>query len=85
MAEQIDWYERRDELDPGQVFRTYDDTIVRLDRRVPGDGTDWYADVWYPGLPGRPGYEEGRWISDDHRLHPGDLTERLPDNYEGEG
>jgi hypothetical protein len=84
MAEHIDWYERRDELEPGQVFRTMFDSVVRLDRRVPGDGTDWYADDWYPGLPGIKGYEKGHWSAEDGRIHPGDLTERLPDNYAGE-
>lgn len=85
MADKIDWYERRHELKPGQVFRTVYGGVVRLEQRVPGDGTDWYADDWYPGVPGRPGYEKGYWSAEQGRLHPGDLTERLPDDYAGEG
>lgn len=69
-----DWYERRDELDPGQVFRTHDDSIVRLDQRVPGDGTDWYCDVWIESQ--RP-----YWSAEMFRLHPSDLKDRLADNY----
>lgn len=72
------------EREPGQVYRTVYGSIVRLDRRVPGDGTDWYADDWYPGNPNVKGYERGHWSCEDSRLHPGDLTERLSDNYEGE-
>lgn len=78
-----DWYERRDELAPGMVFKTYDG-IVRLDHRVPGDGTDWYCDVWYDGRPDVPGYERGHWSCEEARYHPGDLIERLPDDYAGE-
>lgn len=63
-----DWYARRDELEPGQVFRLHSGDLVRLDRRVPGDGTDWYAET---------GSGDGRWFADDYRLHPGDLAERL--------
>lgn len=66
---QIDWYERRSELRVGQVFSTMHGAIVRLDRRVPGDGTDWYADV----LIGET------FSCEDHQVHPGDLVERLKD------
>jgi hypothetical protein len=63
-----DWYERRDELRPGQVFRLRDGDFVRLDRTVPGDGTDWYADT---------GSGDGRWFADDARIHPSDLDEMI--------
>lgn len=63
---QIDWYEKRDELCEGQVFRTIHDEIVRLDRRVPGDGTQWYVDDWYDG-----------WSCYDSTIEPGDLVEMI--------
>jgi hypothetical protein len=65
---QVDWYERRDELEPDQVFTTHDGGKVKLDRRVPGDGTDWYAATWWGGS----------WAYMDSRLHPSELCERLP-------
>ncbi len=34
-----DWYERRDELAPGQVFAHSDGGVVKLLGRVEGDGT----------------------------------------------
>jgi hypothetical protein len=75
-----DWYERRDELDPGMVFNSCYG-IVKLDHRKPGDGTDWVVQTWYPGRSDIPGYERGFWCHDEDSIHPGDLTERLPDNY----
>lgn len=69
----IDWYERRDELWPGMVFRLHDGDVIRLDRRVPGDGTRWYVDDW--------GGEN--WSGWDSTAEPGDLCERLPDDYAG--
>lgn len=78
MTEKIDWYERSHELDPGMVFESCYG-IVRLDHRVPGDGTDWSCDVWYEGRPDVPGYETGYWSADECRIHPGDLIERLQD------
>jgi hypothetical protein len=62
-----DWYARRDELEPGQVFRDYEGDVVRLARRVPGDGTQWYVDTQY----------NGSWYYEDTRIEPGDLRERL--------
>lgn len=66
-----DWYERRDELQPGQVFQSFDG-IVKLDRTVPGDGTKWYVATWNNG-----------WSYEDGTIEPGDLAERLADNYAG--
>jgi hypothetical protein len=68
----IDWYTRRDELRPEQVFRTSDGSVVKLDRTVPGDGTKWYTADWWNG-----------WAYMDSTVEPGDLTERLPDDYAG--
>lgn len=81
----IDWYERRDELQEGQAFQTADGA-VKLDRRVPGDGTRWYVASWSPGYPNMPGtiYEKGYWCHDDNTIEPGDLIDRLPDDYAGE-
>jgi hypothetical protein len=64
----IDWYDRRDELEPGMVF-TSCYGLVRLDHRVPGDGTDWIA---------LTSYDEGKsWVADESRIHPGDLIEKI--------
>ena len=70
----IDWYERRDELEEGMAFRTQSGNIVRLNRRMPADGSDWYADSW---APSRIPQEHGVWLAYDERIHPGDLVERL--------
>lgn len=66
-ARTIDWYERRDELEPEQVFRCQDGAIVKLDRSVPGDATKWYVADWY----GRS------WSYEDGTIEPGDLQDRL--------
>ena len=62
----IDWYDHRHELEPGQVFLCHDGSIVKLDHRVPGDGTDWIVQDNYGG----------KWFCDGTRIHPGDLRER---------
>lgn len=62
------WYERRDELKPGQVFRCQDGSIVELDRLVPGDGTRWYV----------LDCEGDRRFAYDSTIEPGDLVEKLP-------
>jgi hypothetical protein len=63
----IDWYERRHELAPEQVFRSYDGSVVKLDRTVPGDGTKWYVADWL----------HGGWSHEDSTIEPGDLVERV--------
>ena len=63
----IDWYEHREKLDPDQIFRTHDGSIVKLDRRVPGDGTKWYVADWVVG----------GWAYYDGTIEPGDLKEKL--------
>jgi hypothetical protein len=77
-----EWYERRNELEPGMVFKSCYG-IVKLDRGVPGDGTKWYVATWYAGRPDIKGYEKGSFCYDDGTIEPGDLTERLPDDYAG--
>jgi len=72
MKEKIDWYERRGELEPDMVFdSTYG--IVKLDHRKPGDGTDWVVQTWYAG----------HWFYDEDSIHPADLIDRLPDDFNG--
>lgn len=73
-ATKTDWYERRDELEPEQVFRMYDGAVVKLDHRVPGDGSAWFVADWWNG-----------WSHMDSRIEPGDLSERLADDYSGDG
>lgn len=70
MAE-IDWYERRDELEGGQIFRLRDGSIVMLDWRVPGDGTKWLVADW----------AGTHWSYEGSTIEPGDLAERLADNF----
>ena len=41
-----DWYQNRDDLEDGMVFETNGGDTVKLDRRVPGDGTKWYVADW---------------------------------------
>jgi hypothetical protein len=63
------WYERRHELEPGQVFRDYEGCLVKLDRGVPGDATKWYVATWYGSS----------WAYEDATIEPGDLRERVAD------
>ncbi len=63
----IDWYERRNELYPEMIFVTKQNEVVKLDRRVPGDGTKWYvADLDNRGW----GYYDGT-------IEPGDLDWKI--------
>lgn len=71
MGNEIDWYERRHELEPGQVFSTADG-VIKLDRRVPGDGTKWYVLDWSKG-----------WSHEDSTIEPGDLIDRLANDFSG--
>lgn len=57
------WYERRDELQEGMVFMTTEGGIVRLDRCVPGDGTQWYVADW----------DGDTWAYYDSTVEPGEL------------
>lgn len=65
------WYEHRDELQQGMVFRTFDGSVVQLDRQVPGDGTKWYVADLHRDV----------WSYEDSTIEPGDLVERLPDDF----
>lgn len=58
-----DWYERRSELEAEMVLRHVDGSLVKLDRRVPGDGTKWYVATW-----------NGAWSYYDDTVEPCDLT-----------
>lgn len=80
-----DWYERRSELGPDQIFRTYDGSIVKLDHGKPGDGTRWVVAIWHKGFPGTDRYAACRphWSYEEDTIEPGDLTERLPDSWSG--
>ena len=59
----IDWYEREGELQPGMVFKDFEGDTVRLYKRVPGDGTKWYVELY-------SGNSWGYW---GDTLEPGDL------------
>lgn len=69
-----DWYERRHELESGMVFKDYQDDLVKLDRRVEGDGTQWHVAVWNTAYPDNP-----HWSWDDTIIEPGDLREIVED------
>ena len=60
-----DWYERRSELREDQMFLTLDGDKVKLDRRVPGDGTKWYVARWYGS----------HWSYEDATIEPSDLVD----------
>lgn len=63
----VDWYDRRDELQEGQVFIDFQGDKVKLDRRVPGDGTKWYVADWWGSS----------WAYMDSTIEPGDLVDRV--------
>lgn len=67
------WYEHRGELEPGQIFRLYDGSLVKLDRRVPGDGTKWYVANWYKGYTLNGQTVRPSWCYEDGTIEPGDL------------
>ena len=78
---QIDWYERRHELEEGQVFQSCYG-LVKLDHRKPGDGTQWVVATWNPGYPPGETYPGAApyWCYDESTIEPGDLEgEPLPD------
>lgn len=63
------YYENRHKLNVGDICLLEDGSIVKLDRRVPGDGTDWYV------LDYTKSYHDGRWYysDEDNRIHPSDI------------
>lgn len=71
LNEEKDWYEHRHELEVGDVFTTYEGRLIELDRRVPGDGTNWYVASCY----------NGKWFYDDDTIHPSDLKTKVMKHY----
>lgn len=72
-----DWYQYSSDLRPDMVFHAYDGGLVMLDRRVPGDGTQWYVANWCPPIERDdvdPIYRTGHWSYDDSTIEPGDLV-----------
>lgn len=67
----VDWYEHRHELWPGMVFELTDGTKVKLERRVPGDGTKWYV--------ADDGGKLG-WLYSDSTIEPGELVKLIKEN-----
>ncbi len=63
-AQQIDWYDRRHELNEGMVFKTADG-IVQLDRTVEGDATKWTVLDWNPVTK--------YFAAEGSEIEPGDL------------
>ena len=63
------WYDNRDKLQSGLIFRCIDGSFVKLDRTVPGDGTKWYVADWNNG-----------WSYCDSTIEPGDLVELMYNN-----
>ena len=68
----VDWYDCREDLRPGDQFLMKDGSYVELDRRVPGDGTQWYVADWC----------SGGWAHYDSTIEPGDLLARVEDDDE---
>lgn len=60
----IDYYENRHLLKEDQVFKDRQGDMVKLDRRVPGDGTQWYVADWL----------DGSWAYMDNTVEPSDLV-----------
>lgn len=60
---QPNWYKNRHELAPNMVFEDFEGDLVLLVRRVPGDGTTWYAACMCGD----------HWCYDDYTIEPGDL------------
>jgi hypothetical protein len=62
-----DWYDERASLEPDQIFRMFDGSLVKLDRRVAGDGTKWFVADWC----------NGHWSYEDGIIEPCDLHSRV--------
>lgn len=65
------WYDHRDELNEGDIFITQWGRKVALDRRVPGDGANWYV----------ASYDISGWYYGDEVIHPSDLKTRVMSHY----
>lgn len=69
------WYHYRSKLRGGMIFKTENGNTVRLDRSVPGDGTQWYVDRWF-----------NDWFSENATIEPGDLRgQPLPEPVRTDG
>jgi len=64
---EIDWIDQQHALEPGQKFRLHDGSVVELDRRVPGDGTQWYVLEQH----------NGGWFNDERTIEPGDIAKLI--------
>jgi hypothetical protein len=63
------WYENKHLLKPEDVFIDIYGNIIKLDRRVPGDGTKWYVADWTGKY----------WAYEDSTIEPGELCYREDD------
>jgi len=68
MTDPDHWYTHRHTLKPGQTYRLHDGDTVELDRRVPGDGTQWYVNTWTGTC----------WSCEDYTIEPGDIADAVP-------
>lgn len=59
------WYDNRDQLKPNMIVLLHDGQSVLLDRRVPGDGTQWY-------VANRS--VRGNWCYEDDTIEPGEIA-----------
>lgn len=57
------YYDDWADLKPGMVVEDIEGDILKLDRRVPGDGTDWYCAIWM----------NDHFSYEDLRVHPADI------------
>lgn len=59
----------REALEEGQVYRDNTGYLVKLDRRVAGDGTQWFVATWC----------NNHWSYDDGIIEPSDLQCKVAD------
>jgi hypothetical protein len=77
------WYDNRHLLESGQIFALHDGSIVKLDRRVPGDGTQWYVASRYRGYAQNGVTVPASWAYEDDVIEPGDLRgDPLPADFD---
>lgn len=63
------WYDNRDRLNQGDVCTLENGSVVKLDRRVPGDGTDWYVLDYVQHYFDKHWY----WTDNDSKIHPSEI------------
>lgn len=77
------WYVNQHKLEVDQVFRMYDGTLVKLDHRKPGDGSQWVVATWLEGYTQGTRVVAPGWCYDESTIEPGDLrSDPLPDPEE---